>query len=370
MDAGVTKTAKHKIVLDVMGADLGPSTIVGGGLMAAERFGEAIHVILVGRRPEIEEALRERKMLPKNISVQHADEEIRMTDAARDSVRVRNSSMAVGLRLVKSGEADAFVSPGNTGAVMANSLLILGRIEGVLRPAITSMFPTSTGRQTIVLDVGANADCKPQHMSQFAVMGSVYASVIFNLEAPRVGLISIGEEQSKGKELIFETYKLLEGSKINFVGNIEGRDILSGTIDVAVVDGFTGNILLKFGESIMPMLVKTMRRQVQTNLFSRVGASLLLPFLRRLKNSLDYAEAGGAPLLGVNGNVIICHGGSNEKAISSAVAVAFEMAEKGVKERIHDDLVTNHFGQTNGTDTKSQDTRDGIIYATSPSDQR
>ena len=366
----MTKTAKHTIVLDVMGADRGPSTIVDGGLLAAERFGDAVHIILVGRRNEIEVAVRERKELPKNFSIQHADEEILMTDAARDSVRVRNSSMAVGLRLVKSGEADAFVSPGNTGAVMANSLLILGRIEGVLRPAITSMFPTSTGRQTIVLDVGANADCKPQHMSQFAVMGSIYASVIFNLEAPRVGLISIGEEQSKGKELIFESHKLLEESKINFVGNIEGRDILSGTIDVAVVDGFTGNILLKFGESIMPMLLKSMRRQVQTNLFSRVGAVLLLPFFRRMKNSLDYAEAGGAPLLGVNGNVIICHGGSNEKAISSAIAVAFEMAEKGVRQRIHDDLVTNHFGHNNGTDAKSQNPRNGILYATTSTDQR
>jgi len=370
MDTDLTRTATHTIVLDVMGADRGPATIVAGGLDAARRLGNKAHVIFVGRKEEIEPCFQEEKQLPKNFSVQHAEGEIPMTMAARDSVRVKNNSMKVGLKMVKSREGDAFVSPGNTGAVMANALLSLGRIEGVLRPAITSVFPTATGRPTVVLDVGANADCKPQHLSQFATMGSVYASVIFNLEAPRVGLISIGEEQSKGNELIFESRKLLERSKINFIGHVEGRDILAGTVDVAVIDGFTGNVLLKFGESIMPMLVKQMQRQIQTNLFSRVGAVLLLPFLRRLKNSLDYAEAGGAPLLGVDGNVIICHGSSNDRAISNAVVVAYEMARTGVKERIHDELVTNHFGQGNGTESKSQDTRDGVVYAAQHTDQR
>jgi glycerol-3-phosphate acyltransferase PlsX len=290
--------------------------------------------------------------------------------SATDGVRMRDSSIAVGLRLVKDKQADAFVSPGNTGAVMATSLLTLGRIEGVNRPAITAVFPTATGRHTVVLDVGANSDCKPQHLSQFAVMGSIYSSVIYHHESPRVGLVSIGEERSKGNELIFNAQKLLKHSNINFVGNIEGRDILSGTIDVAVTDGFTGNILLKFAESVQPMLVKSIQRQVQTNVFSRVGVILLAPFLRRMKNRWDYAESGGAPLLGVNGVVIICHGSSNTRAISNAVAAAYEMAAKGIKERIHDELVTNHFGQNNGTKNKGEDNRDGVLYASSSADQR
>ena len=228
--------------------------------------------------------------------------------AATDGVRMKDSSISVGVMEVKEKRADAFVSPGNTGAVMATALLRLGRIKGVMRPAITTLFPTSTGRPTIVLDAGANADCKPIHLSQFAVMGSVYASVVSRLEYPRVGLLSIGEERSKGNELIFNAQNLLKKSKINFVGNIEGRDILSGKIDVAITDGFTGNILLKFAESIKPMLVKSVQRQIQTNIFSRVGAMLLLPFLKRMRNTFDYAESGGAPLLGVNGIVVICHG--------------------------------------------------------------
>ncbi|MFQ6009276.1 MAG: phosphate--acyl-ACP acyltransferase, partial [Candidatus Zixiibacteriota bacterium] len=202
------------------------------------------------------------------------------------------------------------------------------------------------------------------------VMGSVYSSVIFNHESPRVGLVSIGEERSKGNELIFNAQKLLKNSSINFVGNIEGRDILSGTTDVAVTDGFTGNILLKFAESIQPMLVKSIQRQVQTNIFSRFGVILLAPFLKRMKNRWDYAEAGGAPLLGVNGVVIICHGSSNTRAISNAVVAAYEMSAKGIEKRIHDELITNHFGQNNGSRNKSEDHRNGLLCATSPTDQR
>lgn len=364
---GMTSSDQHTVVLDVMGADSGIEAIIDGGIDAARRIGDSLKVTFVGKSDLIETVLSVREELPKNIEVVHADDVVPMHIAATDGVRMRDSSIAVGLRLIKEDVADAFVSPGNTGAVMATALLTLGRIEGVSRPAITALFPTSAGKPTVVLDVGANTDCKPQHLSQFAVMGSVYASVVSRVDYPRVGLLSIGEERSKGNELIFNALKLLKKSKINFVGNIEGRDILSGKIDVAITDGFTGNILLKFAESIKPMLVKSMQRQIQTNIFSRMGAMLLLPFLKRMRNTFDYAESGGAPLLGVNGIVVICHGSSNARAISNAVVVAYEMAAKEIKQRIHDELITNHFGQNNGSQEKSENNRDGILCST-PSD--
>ena len=361
---------KHTVVLDVMGADSGQERIIQGGIDAARRLGDSLQLIFVGRKDMIETNLSQIHNLPSNISVQHANREVPMHMSATDGVRMRDSSIAIGLKMIKNRQAGAFVSPGNTGAVMATSLFTLGRIEGVDRPAIAAVFPTSTGRPTVVLDAGANSDCKPYHLSQFAVMGSVYSSVIFNLDSPRVGLISIGEERSKGNELIFCARKLLESSSINFVGNVEGRDILSGTIDVVVTDGFTGNILLKFAESIKPMLVNSMRRQVQTNIFSRLGAALLLPFLKRMKNRFDYAEAGGAPLLGVKGAVIICHGSSNSRAIYNAVVAAYEMVSNQVEERIHDELITNHFGHKSESRNKSQNNWDRVIRAAAPNDQR
>ncbi len=364
----MTEEKTCTVVLDVMGADDGPAEIIAGGVEAARKLGKALNLVLVGRRDAIEPLLSATQDVPGNVSVEHAETEVPMHVSATDGVRMRDSSISVGVRLVKAGRAEAFVSPGNTGAVMGTSLLTLGRIKGVSRPAITAMFPTSTGRPTVMLDVGANADCKPIHLSQFAVMGSVYASIVFNIEAPRVGLLSIGEERSKGNDLIFSARELLATSNINFVGNIEGRDILSGTVDVAVTDGFTGNILLKFAESIKPMLVKAVRRQVQTNIFSRFGVWLMLPFMRRMNKTFDYSEAGGAPLLGVDGVVIICHGASNARAITNAVTAAYEMASKKVKERIHDELITNHFGRLNESKNKSQDLRDGVVYTAASDD--
>ncbi len=366
----MTESKRHNIVLDVMGADGGEEGIIDGGVEAVKSAEDSLHVTLVGRREIIERRLEALPEIPANISIEHADEAVPMHVSATEGVRMRNSSIRIGLKLLRDNKADGFVSPGNTGAVMGTSLLTLGRMEGVSRPAITSVFPTWTGRPTVVLDVGANADCKPTHISQFAVMGSVYYSVVFGQEAPRVGLISIGEERSKGNELIFNALKLLKNSKINFVGNVEGRDILSGTVNVAVTDGFTGNILLKFAESIRPMLVKSMQRQVQTNIFSRVGATLLLPFLRRMRNLFDYEEAGGAPLLGVSGVVIVCHGASNSRAICNGIRLAQNLASKNLLKRIKDELVTNHFGRTNGTKDESQDNRNGVVRASTANDQR
>jgi glycerol-3-phosphate acyltransferase PlsX len=366
----MTTDKKHTVVLDVMGADSGAECIIQGGIDAARKIGENLRVVFVGDSYQINEILSAKENLPPNLSVKHASVAVPMHVSATDGVRMRDSSVAVGLRLLKSNGADAFVSPGNTGAVMATALLTLGRIEGVSRPAITALFPTSAGKPTVVLDVGANADCRPQHLSQFAVMGSVYASVVSKIEHPRVGLLSIGEERSKGNELIFNAQNLLKKSRINFVGNIEGRDILSGKIDVAITDGFTGNILLKFAESIKPMLVKSVQRQIQTNIFSRFGAMLLLPFLKRMRNTFDYAESGGAPLLGVNGIVVICHGSSNARAINNAVVVAYEMAAKEIKKRIHDELITNHFGQNNGSQSKGENNRNGLVCSAEYPDQR
>lgn len=366
----MTDPKQFTVVLDVMGADSGEAGIIDGGVEAARSVGDSLHVVLVGRKDLIEQRLSQWDDLPGNISVEHAEGMVPMHVSASEGVRMKDSSIRTGLKLVRDGKADAFISPGNTGAVMGTSYLTLGRIEGVSRPAITGVFPTWTGRPTVVLDVGANADCKPIHLSQFAVMGSVYYSMVFGHEAPRVGLVSIGEERSKGNELIFTALKLLKNTNINFVGNIEGRDILSGTVNVAVTDGFTGNIILKFAESIRPFLVKTMQRQVQTNIFSRIGAMLLTPFLKRMRSSFDYAEAGGAPLLGVNGIVIICHGASGARAIRNAVKLAHNLASRNLLKRIKDELVENHFGRNNDTTIESPDNRNGVVRPAAANDQR
>jgi len=366
----MTGNGQYTVALDVMGADKGPGVIIAGGIDAARKLGDKLKVRLIGHEAQIKEYLAHHPDCPANVSVHHAETTVPMHIAATEGVKLKDSSVAVGLRMVRHREADAFVSPGNTGAVMASSLLTLRRIEGVIRPAITALFPTSEGRPTVVLDVGANADCKPQHLSQFAVMGSVYAQVVMHLESPRVGLISIGEERSKGNELVFAAQELLRSSKVNFVGNIEGRDILSGAVDVAVTDGFTGNILLKFAESVQPMLMKAVKHQIETNIFSRLGAYLMLPFLKRMRGVFDYAKYGGAPLLGVNGIVIICHGASNSIAMSNAVLIAYEMAARGIKERIHDELITNHFGRSNGSQQKRADSGDGLLHSAASDDQR
>ncbi len=365
----MTDRKKQSVVLDVMGADAGAELIILGGLDAAAQIGDKLHLILVGHRDVIEKTLAQQTDVPANIEIKHAETEVPMDMSATEGARIKDSSIKVGINLVKEGQARAFVSPGNTGAVMATSLLTLGRMSQVSRPAIASLFPTAVGRPTVVLDVGANAENKPQHLAQFAVMGSVYASIMLNLESPRVGLVSIGEERSKGNELIFNTQELLKHSTINFVGNIEGRDILSGTIDVAVTDGFTGNVLLKLTESIKPMLTKHVQRQIQTNLFSRLGVFLLWPFLGRMRRTLDYAEVGGAPLLGVNGNVLICHGSSGKRAICSAVKTAYEMASKRVVENIHEKLLTDHFGISDGKKDKSQNNRNRVVCTTAGDDQ-
>lgn len=314
-----------RLALDVMGADRGPAAIVAGAALAAQEFGDSVEIVLVGDQNKIQQALKELGKPYPTLSVHHAPHEVLMTDSPSEAVRKEGTSVAEGLRLHKQGKVDAFVSPGNTGAVMAGALLTLGRTAGVNRPAICAVFPTSSMKTTTVLDVGANATCKPVHLVQFAALGAAYHSAMHSVERPRVGLLSIGEERSKGNELVMQAHELLTKSTLNFVGNIEGRDILTGDYDVVVTDGFTGNIVLKFAESIETFLTRRIRHQVSTNVFSRAGAILMAPFLRRLRTAFDYAEAGGAPLLGIDGVTMICHGSSSPRAIRSGLVTAHRM---------------------------------------------
>lgn len=348
------------LALDVMGTDNGPGNVVSGAVSAARDFGPEIRIILVGRRDVIAAELKKCRNVPATIDVHHADEEVKMTDSPADAVRRRNTSIAEAVRLHKEGVVDAVVSPGNTGAVMGTAMLNLGRLQAVKRPAIASFFPSIDKRWAVLLDVGANSDCKPLNLYQFAIMGTIVSGHLFGYDRPRVGLLSIGEEKTKGNELILETHSLLASNPaLNFLGNIEGRDILMGKVDVVVTDGFVGNIVLKFAESIEEFLTTSIRRQVSTNLFSRVGALLMSPFLRRLRNTFDYSEYGGAPLLGINGVCIICHGGSSGKAISQALTVARDMVHHQVNQKIEAELAAGDRGETAAVDYHINGDADG-----------
>jgi glycerol-3-phosphate acyltransferase PlsX len=275
-----------------------------------------------------------RESRPARLSVLHAPEAIGMEESPAAALRrKRGSSIAVGMGLQAQGLADAFVSAGNTGAVMAAALTTLGRIEGLSRPAIMVVFPTQAD-PCLVLDAGANAECKPHHLAQFALMGHVYAAEILGRARPRIGLLSIGEEAGKGNDLTVAAHGLLSESGLNFVGNVEGRDVLRGAVDVVVTDGFTGNVLLKFGESFADFLASEIRREVAADRRAALGARLMRPAFQRLQRRIDYAEYGGAPLLGVDGIVIICHGGSSEKAFRNAILVAGRAVERDLAKRI------------------------------------
>jgi glycerol-3-phosphate acyltransferase PlsX len=337
-------TSPVTIAVDCMGGDHGVTPMVEGALAALHEDPDtSLAIVLVGDRPQIQAVLDRQNQVPadvlsKRVRIEHADDEVTMDDRAADAVRRNDTSIAVGLRMHHEGKVDGFISPGNTGAVMASSLRHLSRLPGVIRPAIASLFPNQK-TVTLVLDVGANAECKPQHLHQFAVMGSLFYQHVLKRDRPRVGLLSIGEEPSKGPESIQAAHKLLAAEPhIHFVGNIEGRDVLNGQVDVVVTDGYVGNILLKFAESVMPLLEAKLRHQINANVFSKIGVFLLRPFLRRTRNSLDYAEYGGAPLLGVDGVVVICHGSSSAKAIKNAIFEAERSFRMNVNTHIKDQL--------------------------------
>jgi phosphate acyltransferase len=323
-----------RIALDAMGGDHAPRETVHGAVLAAREFD--VEIILVGRQPEIVAELA--KHPDARISVVHADQVVDMHEHASDVVRAKkDSSIAVGLGLVSRGEAQAFVSAGNSGAVMAFSLFTLGRIKGIERPALGLIFGTPAG-PCLLLDVGANVDCKPQYLLQFARMGSTYVEKVYGKKTPRVGLISTGEEDTKGNQLVQEAHRLLKDDHVNFVGNIEGKDLPTGLVDVVVCDGFTGNVMLKLSEGLGSLLVATLRKELNSNLLYKLAGLVLMPALRRAMKSFDYTEYGGVPLLGLNGVCIIGHGRSSARAIKNAIRAAKLAAEQQIVQSISEQV--------------------------------
>lgn len=329
-----------KIAVDAMGGDYAPHAIVAGAVQAAKEFG--VGIILVGIEQAIETELKKHpqvKTLP--IEIRNATEVVDMLDSpATVFRRKKDSSIRVANELVKSGEAVAVISAGHTGAAMTTSLFVLGKLGGIERPAIATFMPNVKGT-SIVLDVGANVDCKPVHLVQFAVMGEVYAKYLLKIPNPRVGLLSIGEEETKGNELTKEAFKLLTETSVNFIGNVEGRDVMSGKADVVVCDGFIGNVVLKVSESVAESIGLMIRENIGDNLVRKLGYWMMRPAFRALKRRIDYAEYGGAPLIGINGISIISHGRSSDRAVKNAIRVAAELAKSEVNKHIHEDIEKN-----------------------------
>ncbi len=309
------------IAVDCMGGDYAPEEIVKGCILAYREL--KIKTILVGNQEQIRSILKKNKVSEDEFEVVHAEDNIQMHEPPSNVLKKKNSSLYVAANLVRKGLADGLVSAGNTGAVLAVGKFIVGAIEDVERPAIAVALPNSNGR-TVLIDVGANVDCKPKHLLQFAVIGHTYAEEILGIKNPRVGILSIGEEEGKGNELVKETYPLLKETKLNFLGNAEGRDIYAGTFDVIVCDGFVGNVILKASESLGMAVVQMIKEEVRKSLLAKIGALLMLPALNSFKKKADFAEYGGIPLLGANKPVIITHGKANAKAIRNSIKVANE----------------------------------------------
>ena len=330
------------IALDAMGSDRAPKPEIEGAIHAARNYG--VRVLLIGPEATIKAELdRHPAALRLPIEIVHASEFITMEDKAVQAVRAkRDSSMRIGLRLVREGQAAGFVTAGNTGAAMATAKMVLGALHGVDRPALAAVFPTAPGTAAILLDVGANVDCKPHNLEQFAVMGEVYFRSMFGRSTfgrrPRVGLLSIGEEETKGNELTRESFQLLKRLPLNFVGNVEGRDLFNGHVDVIVADGFVGNVALKISEGVANLVRTVLKESLKATITSQVGAMLSRSAFSDFKKRIDHTEYGGAPLLGLKGVCIITHGSSNANAIKNAVRVAAEFAERRINESIEQGL--------------------------------
>lgn len=325
---------KPKIVLDAMGGDFAPVNEVAGAIEALGLHTTSLEVILVGDEKKIKEQLAAHETTGLSFSVVHADEIITMSDSPTAAVKQKkNSSLAVGMRLHQEGHADGFVSAGNTGAVLSASTLILGRVKEVGRPTIAAFFPSLNGI-CLLIDAGTNVDCRPQHLYEFAVMGSIYAERVLHLKRPEVGLLNIGEEPSKGGSITQEAYELLKKSNLNFIGNIEGRDILRGKARVIVCDGFVGNIVLKFAESVPFFLKSRLKGYAEQGFWKKMMIALIRSPLRTSLKDMDYEEVGGVPVLGVNGVSIIGHGSSSPKAIRNMIVRATECAQNQVHKHI------------------------------------
>jgi len=328
-----------KIVVDAMGGDYAPDVVIQGAIAAVKEYGAEI--ILVGNKDKVEALLKKHHYSGSNIEVHHAEDVIGMNEPAATSIRrKRNSSIVVGVNLVKEGKGAAFLSAGNTGAAVCAATLGLGLLPGIERPGIALVTPTLKGFSLIV-DVGANIDPKPSQLLQYGIMGDAYCRYILKKENPSVGLLNIGEEEAKGTDFVKEAFSLLEKSKLNFIGNVEGKDLFSGKSDVIVCDGFVGNVALKVSESAAEAMQVFLKRHILSSIMGRIGVLFLLPSLKRFKKDLDYAEYGGAPLLGVNGVVIIGHGRSNVKAIKNAIRVAKEEIERNFTQKILEAIDAN-----------------------------
>lgn len=329
-----------RVAVDAMGGDNAPGVEVAGAVAACREFG--ISVTLVGDSSRLEAELAKHAIKGLDIDICHASEVVGMHDSASDAVRKkRNSSIRLAFDLVKDGKACAAVSAGNSGATMAAGMFVLKRIKGIERPAIAQIFPTLKGK-TLVLDVGGNVDCKPIHLVQFAIMGEVYARYAMGVENPVVGLLSNGEEDSKGNELTRETNTILRKTSLNYAGYVEGRDIFKGTADVVVCDGFVGNVVLKSSEGLAEAIGRMLKEEILKSWISKIGYLFVRSAFSRFKKIVDYAEYGGAPLIGINGVGMICHGGSNVKAIKNAIRFANEYAQSGVTEHVTEKLTENH----------------------------
>jgi phosphate acyltransferase len=326
------------IAVDAMGGDHAPQSEVEGAVLAARSLG--VKVILVGHRDVVGQELArydDWRSLP--IEIVHASERVTMEDSAARAFRTkRDSSLRVASRLVRDGAAHGMVSAGNTGAVMATAKMVQGVVPGVDRPALVGILPTAEGTPVLLVDVGANVDCSPRMLTQFAVMGEIYSRLVLHRPNPRVGLLSIGEEEHKGNDVTRAVTPMLKALKFNFMGNVEGRDIYTGKVDVVVCDGFTGNVTLKVSEGLVEMIKQMLHGSLESTIAGKIGYAFSRTAFADFKKRLDYSEYGGAPLLGVRGAAIICHGRSNANAIKNAIRVAAEFSRGNINERIEDEL--------------------------------
>lgn len=330
-----------RIALDAMGGDQAPQVTVEGAVWAAREYG--LEVALVGREEALAAELAKHDTAGLSLPLIQASEVIDMEDEPAAAARAKqDSSMVVGMNLLKDGQADGFFSAGNSGGVMAAALFRLGRLPGIKRPALTALYPTARG-SCVVLDIGANTDCKAEWLQQFGVMGSAYAEAALGIQHPKVGIVSNGEEEGKGSTLVKEAYALLKESPLNFIGNVEGKDIPTGLADVVVTDGLTGNVIIKLSEGLTKFLTGVIEKEIRSSALTTLGGALAGPAFKRAKKVLDYSEVGGAPLLGVNGVVLVGHGRSNAKAIKNGIgaaqravaggmlaAIAVSLADKGL----------------------------------------
>lgn len=343
---------KPRIAVDAMGGDFAPDAIVAGAVLAVRQ--KKAQVILVGDRGQIETSLAKTGYKGSMLEIVHASQIAGMGEKPAETLRnKKDSSILVACNLVRDGHADGIVSAGNSGTTLMCSVFSIGRVEGIERPGLATLIPTEK-KPFVLIDVGANVDCKPVHLLHFGIMADIIARAMLGVQSPRVGLLSIGEERGKGNILVKETFEKLSNSSLNFVGNVEGRDLFTGEIDVAVCDGFVGNVTLKVCEGLASSMGRLLRGELKRGFFSQIGTMLALGGIKRFARLMDYAEFGGAPLLGLNKIVIICHGASNPKAISSAVDVAANYVEYGATDILLKGLEENHNKITDSSDGEEQ----------------